>query len=213
MVMKKGKIRNIIFDLGGVIVNLNPQLTVDGFRKLGWSNFYNEETKSFNQQLFKLFEKGNSSSAEFRDLVRESSQLALTDNQIDEAWNAMILDFPTVRIEYIHELKKEYRLFLLSNTNEIHESKFESDFMVKFGYALGELFEHSFYSHTMGLRKPNADIFQEVLRLTELDVSETLFIDDILQNTEGAQSVGLHVLHIEPGTLLERLPNHLKDLG
>ena len=127
------------------------------------------------------------------------------------AWCAMVLDIPADRVRYLEVLKLSYRLFLLSNTNEIHRIKFHSDFEKAFGYPFYNLFERNFYSHEMGLRKPNPQIYLQALQESGLIAEETLFIDDMVENTEAAQSTGMKVLHIQPGTLLERLPPYLKD--
>ena len=202
-------IRNIIFDLGGVILNINPQLTVDEFRALGWGDFYAENKQSLARELFYQLEKGASSPAAFREAVREQIKGDLADSAIDRAWSAMILEIPADRVRYLEELKKSYRLFLLSNTNEIHRIKFHEDFKKTFGYSLYDLFERNFYSHEMGLRKPNPEIYNQALKEAGLIAEETLFIDDMIENTEAAKSTGMKVMHIQPGTLLERLPAYL----
>ena len=204
-------IRNIIFDLGGVILNIDPQLTVIKFRELGWNDFYEENKQSVARELFYQLEKGASSPEAFREAIRERIQGDLTDSEIDLAWSAMILDIPADRVRYLVELKKSYRLFLLSNTNEIHRIKFHEDFQKTFGYSLTNLFERNFYSHQMGLRKPNPQIYIQALLEAGLIAEETLFIDDMIENTEAAKSAGMKVLHIRPGTLLECLPLCLEN--
>jgi len=204
-------IRNIIFDLGGVILNINPQLTVEAFRSLGWRNFYEENNQSRGKELFYSLESGSSSPEVFRDNVRKMIDIQRNDEEIDAAWAAMILDIPADRIRYLEELKKSYRLFLLSNTNEIHRIKFHRDFETDFGYSLYDLFEHNFYSHEMGMRKPNPQIYIQALTEAGLEPEETLFIDDMEENIEAAKTTGMKVLHIQPGTLMECLPKYLKD--
>jgi putative hydrolase of the HAD superfamily len=133
------------------------------------------------------------------------------DSEIDAAWGAMILDIPADRIRYLEELKKNYKLYLLSNTNEIHRIKFHRDFKTDFDYSFYDLFERNFYSHEMGMRKPNPQIYLEALREAELIPEETLFIDDMEENIEAARTTGMQVLHIRPGTLMENLPAYLSD--
>ena len=203
-------IRNIIFDLGGVILNINPQLTVNEFRKLGWSDFYEQENQSMIKELFFQLEKGNSSPGAFRNSVREMISKEVDDQAIDDAWSAMILDIPAERIKYLEQLKKKYRIYLLSNTNEIHRLKFHRDFKANFGYSLYDLFEENFYSHEMGMRKPDPQIYAKALQSAGLMAGETLFIDDMEVNTEAAKSLGMKVLHIEPGRLMEVLPGYLE---
>ncbi len=204
-------IRNIIFDLGGVILNIDPQLTVNEFRKLGWEDFYKENGQSVVRDLFFRLEKGNSSPDVFRDSVRTMIKDYVDDHAIDSAWSAMILDIPAERIRYLEELKKSYRLFLLSNTNEIHRLKFHRDFEKDFGYSFYNVFERNFYSHEMGLRKPDPQIYIQALMEAGLVPEETLFIDDMEENTKAAISIGMKVLHIEPGTLIESLTRYLND--
>ena len=205
-------IRNIIFDLGGVILNINPQLTVDAFRELGWNDFYEENNKRLSKDLFFNLEKGSFSPEAFRDNVRRMIGINRNDLEIDAAWSAMILDIPADRIRYLEDLKKRYRIFLLSNTNEIHRIKFHREFEANFGYSFYDLFEHNFYSHEMGMRKPNPEIYLKVLKETGLNPEETLFIDDMEENIGAARTTSMQVLHILPGTLMENLPGYLGDI-
>ncbi len=209
--MKRRPVCNIIFDLGGVILNIDPQLTVNEFRNLGWHNFYEDSNQSAAKTLFFELEKGNASLGSFREIVREMVKGQVDDQAIDKAWSAMILDIPASRVKYLESLKSDYRLFLLSNTNEIHCLKFHREFKDTYGYPFYDLFERNFYSHEMGMRKPNPEIYYQALKLAGLVAEETLFVDDIEENTLAAKSVGMQVLNIRPGTLLERLPDYLKE--
>lgn len=204
-------IRNIIFDLGGVVLNIDPQLTVDAFHNLGWKDFYEDDNQSLSKELFFNLEKGNSSPEVFRDNVRKMIVNQKDDNEIDLAWTAMILDIPADRVRYLEELKKNYKLYLLSNTNEIHRIKFHKNFETDFGYSFYDLFERNFYSHEMGMRKPNPQIYLQALKEANLVPEETLFIDDMEENIDAAKTTGMKVLHIQPGTLMENLPVYLQD--
>jgi putative hydrolase of the HAD superfamily len=203
-------IRNLIFDLGGVILNIDPQLTVDQLRVLGWKDFYQQDNQSLNRELFYQLERGNSTPEAFRESVRRMVMDEISDSAIDNAWSAMILDIPAERIRYLEELKKSYRIFLLSNTNEIHRIKFHRNFEADFGYSFYDLFEQNFYSHEMGMRKPDPQIYKQVLIEAGIVAEETLFIDDMEINTEAAKNIGMIVLHIKQGSLLETLPDYLK---
>lgn len=209
--MSEKSIRNIIFDLGGVILNINPQLTIEAFRNLGWKDFYETNNLSLCKELFYNLEKGSSSPGAFRNNVRQMIADQKDDAEIDKAWTAMILDIPADRVRYLEKLKTSYRIFLLSNTNEIHRLKFHRDFESGFGYSLYNLFERNFYSHEMGMRKPDPQIYIEALREADLNPEETLFIDDMKENIEAAGTLGMKVLHIQPGTLMECLPGYFKD--
>ena len=206
-------IRNIIFDLGGVILNIDPQLTVDAFRNLGWKDFFEEKNQPLNKDLFYNLEMGQSTPEAFRENVRMNINFYVSDIEIDTAWSAMLLDIPAQRVRYLEGLRKNYNLYLLSNTNEIHRANFHQKFEKNYGYSLFGLFERNFYSHEMGLRKPNPQIFVNALEEAGLVPGETLFIDDMKDNTDAAQTTGMKVLNIEPGTLLERLPEYLERLG
>ena len=209
--MSEKTIRNIIFDLGGVILNINPQLTVDAFHALGWTEFYDADHQSLSKELFYTLEKGDSSPEIFREQVRNRIQIPITDHEIDAAWTAMILDIPADRVRYLEDLKKSFRLFLLSNTNEIHRIKFHREFETSFDYPFYDLFERNFYSHEMRMRKPNPEIYLKALAEAGLDPEETLFIDDMEENTQAAMTTGMKVLHIQAGKLMESLPEYLKN--
>jgi len=210
--MPENSIRNIIFDLGGVILNINPSLTVDAFHKLGWNSFFDQSDVSHSKQLFYNLESGSCAPEVFRENVRKMIKSQIKDKEIDTAWSAMILDIPVDRVRYLEELKKSYRLFLLSNTNEIHRIKFHGDFEADFGYSFYDLFEHNFYSHEMGMRKPNPLIYLQALAQAGLTAAQTLFIDDMEENILSAKTTGMKVLHLKPGTLMENLPGYLNDI-
>jgi glucose-1-phosphatase len=200
-------VKNIIFDLGGVILNIDAQLTFDAFKKLGMNGSFQDE-KDAMKYFFDL-EKGHSTPMAFRDFIRQLIGAEINDQDIDAAWTAMILDIPADRVRYIEGLRRDYRVFLLSNTNEIHRLKFHNIFEESFGYSFDQLFERNHYSHEMGLRKPDQEIYRVVLKENNLVPSETLFIDDIPENVAAAESVGMRGLNILPGTLLETLPVYL----
>ncbi len=204
-------IRNIIFDLGGVILNINTRLTLDALKHLGWQDASEEHIISEIKDIFLDLEKGKITAGNFRSRLRQLTGSAGSDEEIDAAWTAMILDIPSDRVKYLENLKNRYRLFLLSNTNEIHKLKFHREFEQHHGYSFYDLFERNHYSHEMGMRKPEPGIFIKVLKDNNLIPSETLFIDDMKENIAAAESVGMKGLYILPGTLLEVLPGYLKN--
>jgi putative hydrolase of the HAD superfamily len=210
--MSKHQIRNIIFDLGGVILDIDPQLTIDAFNKLGWEGGRPFEQKSDMLHFYEL-ETGSDSPETFRNHVREKLGKALADENIDDAWGAMIVHLPSERIHYLEKLKIQYRIFLLSNTNEIHRIKFHKMFEQNFGYSFYDLFEQIFYSHEMAMRKPDPEIFLKALQSAGIKPEETLFIDDLPENVTAAESVGLNGLHILPGTLMDVLPLYLNPIS
>jgi FMN phosphatase YigB (HAD superfamily) len=188
----------IIFDLGGVVLNLNYDLTVKAFQELSKENFAALYAQSQQDKIFDLFEIGHITASEFRDYMRSFLGTSFSDEIIDKAWNAMLLDLPLQRIELIAQLKKYYKVYLFSNTNEIHLKAFKTIIAEQHGDSelLEKLFDQAYYSHVVGKRKPNAEAFETVLNQHELVASETLFIDDSIQHIEGAQKLGLQTIHL-----------------
>ncbi len=193
------QIKNIIFDLGGVIINIDYGKSIQHLQQLCKDNCNIAFSQKEQSHLFDLFETGVSSNEEFRNNLRQTYQIDATDEQIDDAWNAMLLDIPQERIDLLLELGKHYRIFLLSNTNAIHMKRFneivEHSFTIP---SLDSLFDKSYYSHLVGKRKPDAAIFEQVLAENGLEKAETLFIDDSIQHIESARNVGLQTLHLQP---------------
>lgn len=192
-------IRNIIFDLGGVLLDIDYKRTEQAFKQLGFDNFDEVYSQLQQSETFDLFETGDLSADEFRDAIREASGKELSDADIDKAWNAMILDLPEKHIDFLDNVRDDYRIVLLSNTNEIHlECIYD-----KFGHEFTEfeyLFERTYYSHLVGYRKPEVEIFEEILEDREMEAGETLFIDDSPQHVEGAREAGLHAYHLQAGS-------------
>lgn len=200
-------IRNIIFDLGGVILDIDYNLTRDAFIKLGFKDFETIYSQSKQELIFDLFETGMIRATDFRDVIRNYAEKNFTDSEIDTAWSAMIIQLPAERASFLRKLKEHHRLFLLSNTNEIHENRFKEVITETYGKdELPELFEKSYFSHHIGMRKPNPEIFKKLLKENTLDTKETLFIDDSKQHVEGAAVAGLtSILLDNKKTTLEKL--------
>lgn len=195
-------IKNIIFDLGGVLLNIDYNLTINSFKKLGMNNFDGLFTQAAQIKLFDRLDTGHLTPGEFRAQLRKLSGIELTDQQIDDAWNAMLLDMPPQRITMLENVRKHYRIFLLSNTNAIHYPVYNASLQQKFGFAdLSALFEAQYLSYQVGMRKPDVRIFELVLRENKLNPDETLFIDDTLQHFEGAQKAGLHAFHLDVNSM------------
>ncbi|MBI3501487.1 MAG: HAD family phosphatase [Bacteroidetes bacterium] len=198
-------IKNIIFDLGGVILNIDYSLCEKAFTKFGVHDFKNIYSQKGQLDLFDDFETGKISAGEFRTRLKKLIPQKVSDEQFDEAWDAMLLDLPKERVELLQKLKKQYRTFLLSNTNEIH-IKWVSDHLFRtFGFKIfNSLFEKVYFSYEMGMRKPNAEIFELVLKENKLKKDETLFIDDSIQHIESAKQIGIKTLFLEKGkTILD----------
>jgi glucose-1-phosphatase len=204
------KIRNIIFDLGGVILNIDYKLTEIAFVKLGLENFEDLYAKQKQLNLFDKFETGEITADRFRESIRNISGSDPSDEQINEAWNKMLIDLPEKNLSFLLLLKKKYRLFLLSNTNEIHINGFMEIINRDYGYLpFDDIFEKTYYSNRVRLRKPDEKIFRLVLEENNLSASETLFIDDTERHLAGATAAGLHTLHLNTGS---DLSNALKNL-
>ena len=199
------KIKNIIFDLGGVILNLDFKLTVLAFAEFGIGNFNEYYTLQFATSLFKKLERGEITADEFYNQFRELVNLPISNEQIQHAWNALLLDFPKERIEWLKAISKRYKIYLLSNTNEIHYNAFTATYRKTIeDKNFDDLFIKAYYSHKVGLRKPSKEIFEMVIRNENLNVTETLFIDDGEANIEAAKSLGFQTVHLlTPKTVLE----------
>ncbi len=185
-------VKNIVFDLGGVIINLDILATIKAFQELGAKNFPALYTQLKQHRLFDDFDKGFISEQTFHTTLNELTQLSLNFSEFESAWNAMLLDFPAHRLQHLKKYQPHYRLFLLSNTNETHIRAFEKILLQTHGYAnLDSFFERVYYSCRMGMRKPDSEIFEHVLYTHQLQANETLFIDDSPQHVLGASRCGI----------------------
>lgn len=193
-------IKSIVFDLGGVLLNLDYSRTTTAFQKLvpNLGSFDAIYSRTSQTQLFENFEIGNISASEFRQGIRRIANKEITDDAIDKAWNAMLLDFPIKRLQMLEKLKLNYNLFLLSNTNEIHLAAYTKILASTFGFRnLSHIFEKEYYSHQLKMRKPTQEIFQFVLESNKLKAIETLFIDDSAEHVKTAQQLGLKTCWLE----------------
>ncbi|HOF45435.1 MAG TPA: HAD family phosphatase [Bacteroidales bacterium] len=191
-------IKNIIFDLGGVIYDIDYYRIVETFAQFGLADFDKKYTQEKQTEMIDKFEEGKIPVVEFRNYIRSLSSVELTDNQIDTAWNAILIDIPAHRVKLLEEVKKNYSIFLFSNTNELNYNQFVPAMKKKFGFDIfTTLFEKSFFSHHIGLRKPNKESFEYIIKNQNLDPTETLFIDDTIRHVEGAKQVGLVAYHLE----------------
>jgi len=206
-----GQIKNIIFDLGGVIINLDINKTIQAFNKLSNIPFETIYTQLQQTPIFDKFDKGEISESDFFDELQIALALPISKEKLIFAWNAMLLDFPKHRLDLLQKLKPHYRLFLLSNTNETHITEFEAALFKQHGYKnLEAFFETVYYSCRMGKRKPNADIFDYVISNHNLNPQETLFIDDTAQHVKGALKTGIQAKLLEKNKEIEDL---IKELG
>jgi HAD superfamily hydrolase (TIGR01509 family) len=198
-------IKNIIFDLGGVILNIDINLTAEAFVDLGIKDFSQYFGHGFAASFFKDYEIGKISDEKFINDLRKLGNLDAPDSVIIKAWDALLLDFPPKRIELLKKLKNKYRIFLFSNTNSLHTKTFKKIYQDTFNNeTLDELFEKAYYSQILGMRKPDLDSYRYIIKENDLQPEETLFIDDASVNIKGANEVGLKGYFLEPGkTILD----------
>lgn len=183
----------IIFDFGGVILDIDPDLSRRRFAEmLGIENARKLEI----EQLPQLYETGSISRQEFVARINQIAGTQLSDSEILAAWNAMLLNYKPARIEWIKRLHKTHRLLLLSNTNDAHFEYFHNKLIAEYGVTFYQLFDHVYLSHEMGLLKPSHEIYETVIAEQKLDLQHTLFIEDTARNVAGAQEVGLQTLLI-----------------
>ena len=183
----------IIFDFGGVILDIDPDLSRRWFAEmLGIENARKLET----EQLPQLYETGSISRTEFVNRINHIAKTNIPENEIIAAWNAMLLNYKPARIEWIKRLHKDHKLLLLSNTNDAHFEYFHNKLIAEYGVTFYQLFDHIYLSHEMGLLKPSHEIYERVIAEQQLNLQRTLFIEDTARNVAGAQEVGLQTLLI-----------------
>ncbi len=184
-------IENIIFDLGGVIVNIDYDKTIDAFSRLSGNIMPQIFNKYYQSKVFAEFEIGSFSAQEFRSQVKKKFGFEATDKKFDKAWSAMLLDTPPERLELLLDLKEKKRTFLLSNTNKIHIRDYNKILQKEFNHYLENFFEKVYLSHLVKKRKPDVSIYKQVVSENNLDPRKTLFVDDTETNIIGARKAGL----------------------
>ncbi len=203
-------IKNIIFDLGGVIINLDIKKTISEFNRISHVPFESIYTQAAQSELFNLFDKGKISTEDFfKQLKKELNYKSDTDSLI-YAWNAMLLDVPEDRLDTLVSAKQNYNTYLLSNTNEPHIAVFEHNLYQIHGVKnFKDYFDEVYYSCRFGMRKPDKEFFELVLNENKLDPAETVFIDDSIQHVQGAGVCGINAYllqkNMEVGDLLTEL--------
>ncbi|MBQ4821190.1 HAD family phosphatase [Aquimarina sp. MMG016] len=187
-------IKTIIFDFGDVFINIDKPATLREFSKFKSFRFTKKE-----QAINELYETGGISTSEFINHYKVLLPEA-TEEQLISAWNAILLDFPKHRLDFIQQLasEKKYKLILLSNTNELHIDWIKKN--IAFYPEFKNSFNTFYLSQEIGFRKPNRDIFEFVLNQNNITPSETLFIDDTKANTDTASSLGIHIWNNNPST-------------
>ena len=198
-------IKNIVFDLGGVLIDLDFKSAINGLQKAGFTNV-KEQLQTFDREgIFQKFELGEISADEFRASIRENSNVSLTDEEVDSLWNLMLLEIPREKLELILDLRSKYMVYLLSNTNSIHWDYVCKNAFNYRGFRMDDYFEETFLSYEMHLAKPDKAIFEKMLNDANLLPEETLFIDDLEANCKAAEEVGIHAHHYHIGDDLSKI--------
>lgn len=203
----KQNIRHIIFDLGGVLLNLDVEGCTRTFEKAGLKDIRSVLTGTNEGGIFSEYERGEIGTPEFRDGIRQLASQSLTDDEIDRMWVNELLDIPQEKLDLLVSLRSKYDIYLLSNTNELHWQHVVESLLPQQNYRVEDLFKETFLSFRMKLAKPDPEIFREVLRQAGLKPEETLFIDDSAVNCQAAQSVGIQTELYKPGNDLSLLFN------
>jgi glucose-1-phosphatase len=196
-VLADRSIKNLIFDLGGVILDLSVDTTLHSFAELSGIDKGTVKHLFSSSPEFELYEKGALSDTEFREFVRRLYGIDASDRTLDACWNAMLLSIPLKKLQLLEFLKTKYNVCLLSNTNNIHLHYINGTLLPRINRnSLDDFFHRSFYSHRMKKRKPDAEIFQSVLHEGDMKPDESLFLDDNKANIEGAASLGIKTVHV-----------------
>ena len=189
--MKRKGIKNLIVDFGGVLIDLDRQRCLENFRELGLPDVEHTLDLYHQQDFFQQYERGLISSADFRNVIREKIGKDVDDARIDAAWNSFLVSIPTYKLDLLLALRKDYVVYLLSNTNEIHW-KWSCEHAFPYNtFRVEDYFEHIFLSYEMKMAKPDEEIFRKVLDDAGLDPKETFFIDDSEANCMTARSLGI----------------------
>ncbi len=188
-------IKNIIFDFGDVFIDLDKEATSRMLIKLGFAGITPEL-----MELFKAYETGIISTDIFVEKAGKWVPRA-NEEELRTAWNAILLDFPQYRLDFLKNLSAEgrYRLFLLSNTNELHLASVKHKMGVVRYKIFLDCFEHCYFSHEVNMRKPDSEIFDYLLNRHHLLPDETLFIDDTEEHTLSAGKLGIRTWHLQVG--------------
>jgi len=192
-------VKNIVFDLGGVILPIEFSRTISALEEAGIADAGGQFNLGHANSIFKDYEEGLIDDETFIRKLQEQTGGQADAATLVKAWNALLLDFPAERIQLLEELGKRYQLYLFSNTNGIHHTDFHRKFSATYDKSFDDFFEKAWYSHLIKRRKPDVAAFEWILADGGLKAADTLFVDDALNNIEGAQAAGMHGFHIVPG--------------
>lgn len=201
--------KNIILDLGGVLVDIDPDKTYSELKRILLPEHCGLLYQDQLPEVVVAMETGAWSKEEFKEKMRNACKPGVTDSQFIDAWCAMIDDFRALRIRHLQKLAKKYKLYLLSNTNLYHVAYFEKEFKNRYHFSLKKLFQKVYYSHEIGCRKPNAEAFQFVLNDAGLIAEETIMVDDRQDNCDAAIALGMKAVKVPENSGLEAVINQL----
>ena len=206
-------INAVIFDLGGVIINLDTEKTISEFNRFSDTSFRSVYESKSHRDIFEAFESGKVSPFDFFKEVGRRIEFFGSETDIIKAWNAMLLDVPEERLDALVEMKHNYSTFLLSNTNETHIEAIERELKSEHGVKnFDDYFDKVYYSCRLGMRKPDKEIFELVLNENKLTPEETVFIDDSAQHVKAAGELGINSFLLQKGMSVNDLLRQLKLL-
>jgi len=195
----------LILDFGGVIYQISYLQQKETFKSLGIENFDVLFSQAGQSTFFADFECGKISGKLFREVLSSMMRKNISPEEIDRAWNSILVGFDKDTVRFIEKLSRHYTLFLLSNTNVIHYEIFINEFAGRFGYDFNSLFEKTFWSFKVGMRKPNADIYRMVSQEIGAYADRAVFIDDTGINVIAATESGIRSVLLYPGKMLNDL--------
>ena len=199
------KIKNVVFDLGGVLINLDFDNCLNAFRKAGFQDIEKQACQFRGKGFLPLFELGEISREEFRKAIGKEVSEALSDHEIDDMWNLMLLDIPREKLDLLLKLREHYMVYLLSNTNRIHWDYACEQMFCYRGFRVNDFFEDIFLSFEMHKAKPEKDIYEQMMKEANILPEETFFIDDSAINCQAAISLGIQSYHYHIGEDLSSL--------
>jgi glucose-1-phosphatase len=200
------KLNNIIFDLGAVLYDIDFKKTAEAFKSLGFTDFDNMYSQYHVDEVFEKIEIGAISQEAFCDALIQKNSNSITAPQIINAWNAILVGWRKESVAHLQILAQKYKLYLLSNTNKIHQDAFLASFEKETGFTdFNAFFTNPYYSHEINLRKPNANIFEFVAADANILPEETLFIDDSYPNIDAAKLLGFKTHLLLPNERIEFL--------
>ena len=191
-------ISTLIFDFGGVLIDLDMNQSILNFKKLGVENVENYLSNFGQSGFFMQLEKGKISAEEFRSEIRKMTTNTITDKEIDDAWNAFLVRIPSEKLDIVYQLRKKFRVIMLSNTNAIHFPYAEQTFFSYKNRGIDEYFDKCYRSYDMKIAKPDAEIFEAILNQEQVAPNQCLLLDDGPKNIEQAQKLGFQTYFVDP---------------